>query len=191
MAVLMILEVPGGTIEQYERTNEILGIAGDEDAPEGLLYHAAACSEEGMVIADVWRSQDDLDRFFTRLGPALAEAGAPEGKPEFHEVHNHLPGKGEKAGVLAILEFDDFSSDDYDAMSASMDAHAAGSHPAVVHTAAVASDGRFVVVDVWESPEAFAAYAQSQIAPAGEDIGLGRLEPRFIPIHNTMSGAGA
>ena len=28
MAVLMTLEVPGGTTAQYDRTNEIIGIAG-------------------------------------------------------------------------------------------------------------------------------------------------------------------
>src|SRR5205085_3244439 len=39
MAVLMIMDSPEATTEQYDRTNEILGIRGDEDAPEGLVQH--------------------------------------------------------------------------------------------------------------------------------------------------------
>ena len=36
MAVLMTLEVPGGTTATYDRTNEILGIAGEHDAPTDM-----------------------------------------------------------------------------------------------------------------------------------------------------------
>ena len=71
MAVLMMLEVPGGTVEQYERANEIMGIKGDADAPEGLISHVAARTDEGIVIADVWASEGDLERFFEeRAGAA-------------------------------------------------------------------------------------------------------------------------
>ncbi len=84
MSVLMMLEVPGGTIEQYERANEIMGIAGDGDAPDGLLYHVAGRSDDGIVIADIWRSEDDFERFFSeRASAALAKAGMPEAQPAF------------------------------------------------------------------------------------------------------------
>jgi hypothetical protein len=188
MAILMLLEVPGGTIEQYERTNEILGINGEDDAPEGLIYHATGLTNDGMVIVDLWRSKDDLGRFFEHLGPALEQAGAPKSEPAFHEVHAHVPGTGETPGAIVIMEFDDFGTDDYDAMSSSMESHASGTHPAVSHVAAVRDDGTFVVVDIWESPEAFAAFAEKEIAPAGEKIGLGPVEPRILPVHSTLKG---
>jgi hypothetical protein len=53
MAVLMIMESPGATTDQYEKVNEIMGIRGDEDAPEGLVQHVAAKSDDGIVIVDV------------------------------------------------------------------------------------------------------------------------------------------
>jgi len=190
MAILMMLKVPGGTVEQYERTNEILGIAGDDDAPEGLIYHVAARSDDGIVIADVWRSEADLERFFERAGAALAEAGVPETQPRIAQVHNHIPDTtGKEPGVLAIIEVDGLGTDAYDQMAAGMEAHTTGNHSAVAHIAAVKEDGSVMVVDVWESPEAFAAFAESQIAPAGETVGLGPVEPRFAAVHNTIRGA--
>jgi heme-degrading monooxygenase HmoA len=188
MAIMMLMEVPGGTVEQYARTNEILGINGEDDAPEGLIYHATGLTNDGMVIVDLWRSQDDLEHFFERLAPALEEAGVPKAEPQFHDVHAHVSGTGETAGAIVILEFEDFGPEDYDAMSSSMDSHSTGTHPAVSHVAAVRSDGTFVVVDIWESPEAFAAFAEKEIAPAGEQIGLGPMEPRIHPVHSTLRG---
>lgn len=43
------------------------------------------------------------------------------------------------------------------------------------------------MVDVWESPEAFAAFAQSEI----EQAGFGPVEPRIHPVHNTLTGEAA
>jgi len=191
MAVLMMLEVPGGTVEQYERVNEILGVDGDS-AAEGLLYHVAAASEDGLVIADVWRSEEDLERFFEDADPAIKEAGMPDATPRIAPVHNHIPSRDAEPGVLAIIELENFTPDDYDKMTAQMDSHGSlDDHPAVAHIAAVTEDGGFLVVDVWESPEAFAAFAESQIAPAGEQVGLGPVEPRFATVHNTITGADA
>jgi hypothetical protein len=91
MAVLMVLEVPGGTVKQYERANELMGITGDDDAPDGLVSHVAAVTEAGIVIADVWESEVALETFFEeRAGAALAEAGMPEAKPHVARVHNHI-----------------------------------------------------------------------------------------------------
>ena len=49
-------------------------------------------------------------------------------------------------------------------------------------------DGQFVV-DVWESPEAFAVFAQSEIGPASQNVRPGRA--RIHPIHNTIKSKGA
>ncbi len=192
MAVLMMLEVPGGTLEQYERANELMGITGDDDAPKGLVSHVAAVTEDGIVIADVWESEAALETFFEdRAGAALAEAGMPEAKPRIAQVHNHIPqGAGTDAGVLVYLEIDELTPDQYDQMLGAMDA-ADENHPAVSHVAAVTEDGGFLVADVWESPEAFAEFAEKQIAPAGESVGMGPVEPSFAKVHNTMKKGAA
>jgi hypothetical protein len=194
MAVLMVLEVPGGTVEQYERANELMGITGSDDAPDGLVSHVAAVTEDGIVIADVWESEVALETFFEeRAGAALAEAGMPEAKPRVARVHNHIPqGAGTEPGVLVYIEIDELSPDQYDQMVAGMDAHAVdANHPAVSHVAAVTEDGGFLVADVWESPQAFADFAESQVASAGESVGMGPIEPRFATVHNSIKGASA
>ncbi len=192
MAVLMMLEVPGGTLEQYERANDLMGITGEDDAPEGLVSHVAAVTEDGIVIADVWESETALETFFDdRAGAALAEAGMPQAQPRIAQVHNHIPqGAGTESGVLVYLEIDELTPDQYDQMIAGMDAHAAdANHPAVSHVAAVTDDGGFLVADVWESPKAFEDFAQSQVASAGESVGMGPIEPRYAKVHNTIKGA--
>ena len=194
MAVLMVLEVPGGTLEQYERANELMGISGEDDAPDGLVSHVAAVTEDGIVIADVWESDAALETFLEeRAGAAFAEAGMPEAKPRIAHVHNHIPqGAGTESSVLVYIEIDELSPEQYDQMIAAMDAHAVdANHPAVSHVAAVTEDGGFLVADVWESQQAFADFAESQVATAGDSVGMGPIEPRFAKVHNTITPASA
>jgi hypothetical protein len=193
MAVMMIMDAPGGTIDEYERTNEIMGLHGDEDAPEGLIQHVAASDGHGLLIVDVWESEDAFGRFYEqRLGPALEQTGvassAGEPTPPM-QVHNRLTGKGTQPNVLMLIDVDGLDADAYDRMVSSMDAHVGdgSEHPCVTHTAAK-KDGGVLVADLWESPEAFGQFAQEQIGPAGAKVGLGQIDPRLVPVHNVIRG---
>ena len=197
MSVLMVMEAPGATPEEYDRTNEIMGIHGDEDAPEGLIQHVAAFDDEGLLIADVWESEEAIGRFYAeRLGAALKEAGIADkasGEPRRLPVHNALTGKGAEAGVVMMIEIEDLGTDAYDEMVSKMDAHTAdgSQHPCTTHTAALREGGGVVVLDLWESPEAFGKFAEEQIGPAGAAVGLGPIEPRILPVHNRIRGKAA
>src|SRR5256885_6114008 len=104
MAVLMTLEVPGGTTAQYDRANEIMGIAGPDDAPPGLIAHICAVTDDGIVVVDVWESTRELDDFAqNRLGGALADAGMPEGTWNVTPVHELVFGAGKEPNVLVLL----------------------------------------------------------------------------------------
>ena len=46
MAIVMFIELPGATTTQYDRLNELTGIAGAEDEPEGLISMVCAVTEE-------------------------------------------------------------------------------------------------------------------------------------------------
>ncbi len=95
MAVMMILDVQGGTVEQYEKVNEILGVTDDSDAPAGLISHACAVTDGGILIADLWDSQESLDHFLhAGLGAAIAESGMPEAEPRILSVHHTIRGNG-------------------------------------------------------------------------------------------------
>jgi hypothetical protein len=194
MAVMMIMESPGTSVEQYDQLNEIMGIHGDEDAPEGLVHHASGHDGDNLVIVDVWESGEALERFFQeRLGAAIEQAGLPQTEPRILPVHNRLEGKGSKPGVMVLIEIEDLGPDAYDQMVSRMDAHTAdgSNHPAVSHTAAASEGGGVTVVDLWDSPEAFGSFAEEQVGPAGAEVGLGPIEPRFVPVHNTIAGRAA
>ena len=71
MAVAMFLDLPGTTTEQYDQLNERMGTTRPEDEPEGLIFHVCAQTTDGLLICDVWRSQEEVDDFLAnRLGPA-------------------------------------------------------------------------------------------------------------------------
>jgi hypothetical protein len=59
----------------------------------------------------------------------------------------------------------------------------------VSHAAAATGEG-LVVVDVWESPEAFGRFAETQLGPAAGQAGhdLSGVEPRFVPVHYRLTG---
>ena len=189
MAILMTMDVPGGTTEQYDRTNQILGIAGDGDAPDGLISHVCGVTDDGILIADVWDSEESLNRFFEeRLGAALAEAGAPQGQATVAPVHAMIPkGAGTEANVIMILDAAGFEPAEYDAIVSKMKAHAGAgeNHPCVSHVAAATDDG-LLIVDLWDSPEAFSDFAQGELADAAP--GMGTIEPRFVPVYNRIRG---
>lgn len=193
MPVLMILELPGVTAEQYDRVQDILEMHTDAETPDGLISHAAGSTGDGWLVADVWESEEALGRFVEAgLKDALRQAGIdPDAaRPRVLPVHNLIAqGAGTKAGVIVLIDVPGFGAEHYDRMIAGMDAHIAdGSrHPAVSHAAALGDDG-VVVVDVWESPEAFGRFAEEQVAPAGQAIGLPAFEPRFVAVHNRLRG---
>jgi hypothetical protein len=189
-AVLMVMEFPEEGLETYERLNEIMGIRGDADAPEGLIEHVACEDDSGMVIADVWESEQALGRFFeTRLQPALEEASVSPGEPpQIMPVHNRLRGRSDEANVLVLVDVEDLGVDTYDQMTSQMDAHIRNEHPSVAHTAAVRPDGSIFVADIWESPDAFGRFAEDQIGPAAEEAGLGQFQARMVPVKNRIRG---
>lgn len=91
MSVMVVVNVEGGTLEQYDQaTNELFGSLQPSELPAGLLSHAAVKTDNGMKVVDIWESQEDFDKFAERLVPALQHAQVPETPPKFYEVHNFL-----------------------------------------------------------------------------------------------------
>ena len=192
MAVMALMEFEGGTIDQYEQINEALGIRGPEDAPDGLIRHVVGESDDGLVIIDLWESPEAMADFYENSLRAASEQveGVPEVEPRVAPVHNHISGQGEIAGVIMIAEVPGAGADVYDQVRDEIPGHDEN-HPAVSHTAAITDDG-LLIVDVWESPEAFGEYAGEKVAPAGEKAGMTGFEPRFVKVHNHIEGpAGA
>ena len=65
----MTLDVPGGTTAEYDRTDEILRIAGDGDAPPGLVVYNCGATDDGLFVADVWDAGDGMPAMQPRFIP--------------------------------------------------------------------------------------------------------------------------
>jgi hypothetical protein len=86
MAVAMLMEIPGGTQEQYDRVMDELQL---ETMPEGGILHVAAPMDGGWRVLDVWETREHFERFYAdRLEHAIANAGVPAAEPKFQELHN-------------------------------------------------------------------------------------------------------
>jgi hypothetical protein len=82
MPIVMFLELPGVTTEQYDSLNEAMGTTRPEDEPDALLFHVCATAADGLLICDIWQSQAELDDFVAnRLGPAAAQLRLPPAPP--------------------------------------------------------------------------------------------------------------
>jgi hypothetical protein len=92
MAVGVVMEFAGATLDQYDQVIERMGFSpGGAGAPGGL-FHWVTQTDEGIRVTDVWESREQFEQFAQeQIGPYAAEAGIP-GPPEisYLEVHNHL-----------------------------------------------------------------------------------------------------
>jgi len=72
---------PGATEEQYRAT--IAVVHPPNGLPDGQIYHAAGATEGGFLIAAVWDSKEDSDRFVSyTLMASMPVEGGFQGQPE-------------------------------------------------------------------------------------------------------------
>jgi hypothetical protein len=92
MAVGVIQNLDGATLEQYDQILEKMGFtAGGRHLP-GCLFHWVSKTDDGLRVIDVWESREQFDRFAEeQIGPFSEEVGFPN-PPEttFYDVHNYL-----------------------------------------------------------------------------------------------------
>lgn len=91
MAIMMVLDVPDATPDQYEEVIRGLSEAGAA-APEGRLSHVAGPNPGGWLVVDVWRDEEAFGRFGHTLLPLLARAGLAHARPQVLPAHNYVAG---------------------------------------------------------------------------------------------------
>jgi heme-degrading monooxygenase HmoA len=92
MAVCLVIDVSGGTVEQYDAVKQKLEESGGM-LGEGQTFHAAGPTDDGFAVIDIWNSRDDFDRFMQgRLGEAIQAAGVPQ--PQIREIPVHNEARG-------------------------------------------------------------------------------------------------
>lgn len=87
MAILAIVVAQDVKKEAYETLRKEVDWESRE--PEGLIFHAVAFDASGAIrAADVWTSQEAMDRFFdTRLLPAMRKLNISPPKREIYPLH--------------------------------------------------------------------------------------------------------
>jgi hypothetical protein len=90
MPIVMSLEWPDTTLEDYDRVMELLQL--DARTPDGGVLHVCGADGGTIRILDIWESEDAWNAFRDgRLMPALHQAGLLEkGAPQVRvfPLHN-------------------------------------------------------------------------------------------------------
>jgi len=90
MAVGLILDFKGATLEQYDQVVEKMNLGGK--TPAGGLFHWATKTDDGIRVTDVWEDRATFDKFAEeQIGPVTQEVGLPA-PPQIteYQVHNYL-----------------------------------------------------------------------------------------------------
>ena len=90
MAVALIMDFKGATLDQYDQVVGDMDLGGK--VPPNAISHWSAATDDGFRVVDVWESREAFDKFAEeKIGPLTAKAGI-EGPPEItqFEVHKTL-----------------------------------------------------------------------------------------------------
>jgi hypothetical protein len=93
--IMAIHQVPSLTRERYEEVIRALThgksrVESLSELPiEGLLIHAAAQTENGFVIFDIFESQEAFDHFSELMRPLAEEVGI-EAPPKAYSTHTFV-----------------------------------------------------------------------------------------------------
>jgi hypothetical protein len=92
--------------------------------------------------------------------------------------------------VYVEMDFEGFTTDQYDAVDSALDPKGNPPDGLIAHSARMDGD-TLRILDIWESPEAFNAFAESRLGPTiGETLGddaPAAPEPKFTELHNAYS----
>ena len=92
MAVAIVQEFEGVTLDQYDEVLSSMGLAPGDDAPPQCMFHWVTATDGGIRITDVWENAEAFEAFAAEtIVPNTAAVGI-EGAPVItvHEVHNHM-----------------------------------------------------------------------------------------------------
>jgi hypothetical protein len=77
-------------VSQYQGVVDTLQGSGDWP-PAGLVHHSCFGEGEGLMVYEVWESQEQFDEFGQRLMPALQEHQVETGQVQVMPVVNVVP----------------------------------------------------------------------------------------------------
>jgi hypothetical protein len=93
MAIAVLIDCRGVTLEQYDEAIERGGFLPGEPLPPEGLFHWVTKTDDGILVVNVWKSREGYEQFEDRVAVLMQEVGVLE-PPEIRifEVHNYLAG---------------------------------------------------------------------------------------------------
>jgi len=83
MAIAVMVEIPGGTVEQYDRVAAAMASGSGEAASPGLLVHFAGVSDGRLFVVDVWESREVYEEHLAKVRSIQAVGEAVAALPPF------------------------------------------------------------------------------------------------------------
>ena len=91
MAVGVLMDFEGATLDQYDQVVQTMGLTPGGPMPVGGISHWVTKTDDGFRVTDVWESREQFEQFAAeQIGPAAADAGPAPPQPTFHEAHNYF-----------------------------------------------------------------------------------------------------
>jgi hypothetical protein len=92
MAIGVILDFNGGTLEQYDEVVAKMGFEPGGRGEPGGIFHWVTKTETGIRVTDVWESREAFERFAQeKIGPITAAVGiTTPPRITLCDVHNYL-----------------------------------------------------------------------------------------------------
>jgi hypothetical protein len=96
MATLYVFESEQAPLDVYDRINSQI-----QQPPEGLLCHIASVKDGGgLIVFEVWQSEEQQDRWDAQIQQRISAAGGPpRPAPRKYRVHNMRFGDTQTAGA--------------------------------------------------------------------------------------------
>jgi hypothetical protein len=91
MAVAVVIECKGATLDQYDQALAKMGRTPRGRGAPGSLFHWVTATDDGIRVTDVWETREEFEKFAQeQIGPIATEVGFPA-PPEitFHDIHNY------------------------------------------------------------------------------------------------------
>lgn len=164
MAVALILDFPGGTIEQYDQVVAKMELGGT--MAEGGLFHAAGSYEGSLRVVDVWEELSQFERFRDeKIVPYVTEIGMPPPYVQAVEVHETKPGSGATPVLVQIVRLPGLDAEGFAAADQEILGDRNRPPQAVTYHVNGPSDGGWCVIDAWDSAEARDHFIGERVQP--------------------------
>ena len=94
MAVAFEMRFTGASLEKYDEVMRRMGLDQGDRAPDGAVFHWVAQTDDGLVVVDVWESDEQFNEFAeSQIGPHTQAVGIAPPAVTRYEVHNTLVGE--------------------------------------------------------------------------------------------------